>query len=178
MAKNWETKEKIIKLLSKKPLTLTDVSHMLGLAPSTVSQHLSELKQVGAIKETDTQFSKKWIYYEPNKDFNILRYRSAEIRPSPYIKVTLAALLLIFAGLFLITGNRIYQETTPNHISNTSAASNVPSMVPMRVSIPQNPPNGIFSNYTSVELDYIELMITGGVMVILFILMYIYSRKH
>lgn len=46
-------------MLRKKSLTLTDLSESLGLAPSTVSQHLKELFELNAIKESETQFSRK-----------------------------------------------------------------------------------------------------------------------
>ncbi len=70
LTRNWETKDKILKLLNEKPMTLTDIAKRLDLAPSTVSQHIGELLDIGAIKQTADQFSRKWIYYEPIKSFD------------------------------------------------------------------------------------------------------------
>lgn len=63
----YRTKKQILKLfVNGTPLTLTDISKQLGLAPSTVSQHLNELKDLGAIQEVDRQGTKKWKYYKMN----------------------------------------------------------------------------------------------------------------
>ncbi len=70
MSKTWDTKKKILKLLSKENLNLTEISHMLGLAPSTVSKHIEELKRVGAITQVENPFIKKWKYYTATPNFN------------------------------------------------------------------------------------------------------------
>jgi DNA-binding transcriptional ArsR family regulator len=64
MGKIWETKKEILKLLTTRAKTLTDISRALGLRPSTVSQHLKELKTVGAIEQVDNPYVKKWKYYK------------------------------------------------------------------------------------------------------------------
>jgi predicted ArsR family transcriptional regulator len=63
MSKPQETKKAILKLLSYKPKTLTDISQELELAPSTVSQHLGELKIIGVIQQVSNPHVKKWKYY-------------------------------------------------------------------------------------------------------------------
>ncbi len=63
MVKNMKTKKAILNILSVKPKTLTDISKELELAPSTISQHLVELKTKGAIRQVDNPYVKKWKYY-------------------------------------------------------------------------------------------------------------------
>ena len=85
MGKIWETKKEILKLLSDRAKTLTDISRELELAPSTVSQHLQELRTVGAIEMVDNPYVKKWKYYriasrvvsQPTQDYGI-----AAVRPT------------------------------------------------------------------------------------------------
>jgi DNA-binding transcriptional ArsR family regulator len=63
MGKMGGTKKQILNMLKKKRGTLTDISDSLGLAPSTVSQHLKELVDSGEIRLADDQ-PRKWKYYE------------------------------------------------------------------------------------------------------------------
>ena len=67
MTATHKTKRDILELfVGGTPLTLTDISCKLGLAGSTVNQHLNELKVMGAIQEVDRQGTKKWKYYKLN----------------------------------------------------------------------------------------------------------------
>ena len=68
MRRIMETKGKILEMLSVKSKTLTDISRELGLAPSTVSQHLAELQSAGAIERVDNPHIRKWKYYTLAKD--------------------------------------------------------------------------------------------------------------
>lgn len=63
MRRIMETKRKILKLLSGRSKTLTEISRELELAPSTVSQHLAELKLKGAILHVENTHVRKWKYY-------------------------------------------------------------------------------------------------------------------
>ena len=69
MSKTGRTKKTIVDMLTKKPLTLSDLSTELGLAPSTVKQHLEELEFMGAIEPIENRFIKKWKYYRVNPGF-------------------------------------------------------------------------------------------------------------
>lgn len=70
MGKTWDTKKKIIRLLLKGNLTLTQISAKLGLAQSTVSKHIEELNQIGAISLVHNPYIKKWKYYRANPEFS------------------------------------------------------------------------------------------------------------
>ena len=69
MSKTGDTKNRILDLLSRRRMTLTDISKELGLAPSTVNQHIQELLRVNAIHQVDNPFIVKWKYYEANPEF-------------------------------------------------------------------------------------------------------------
>jgi DNA-binding transcriptional ArsR family regulator len=69
MGEPLSTKTKIIKLLSTKRMTLTDLCKQLDLAPSTMNQHLTELVRMHAIKQADIPYAIKWKYYEVDPSF-------------------------------------------------------------------------------------------------------------
>jgi predicted ArsR family transcriptional regulator len=71
MSKTLRTKKEILKLLSVRSKTLTDISTELELAPSTVSQHLVELKAIGAIENVENPHVKKWKYYRKAPQFSL-----------------------------------------------------------------------------------------------------------
>lgn len=50
VSKSGNIKKMMVELLSKKNMTLTELSVVLGLATSTVSRHLMELKEIEAIR--------------------------------------------------------------------------------------------------------------------------------
>jgi len=56
---------RIIKMLQVKPLCVCEITEILGLAASTVSTHLSILKNAGFIKDFKEG---KWINYSINKE--------------------------------------------------------------------------------------------------------------
>ncbi len=71
MGKNFETKKTILESLSGHSRTLTDLSRELALSPSTVKQHLQELREMGLVRFVDDVHLTKWKYYErvPSNDF-------------------------------------------------------------------------------------------------------------
>jgi len=58
---------RIIKMLQKKPLCVCEIRAVLKLAVSTVSQHLSILREAGLIKDWKEG---KWINYKINPEPN------------------------------------------------------------------------------------------------------------
>ncbi len=78
MAGSKSTKNRIIDIIGTHEQTLTDISKKLDLAPSTVSQHLKELKEIGAIQESDNWNMRKWKYYKLNPSFDYSRFGMTE----------------------------------------------------------------------------------------------------
>ncbi len=70
VSKTWKTKRKILSIISREAKTPSEISNELNLAPSTVSEHMEELERMGAIKQVDNPFIKKWKYYKVNPDFD------------------------------------------------------------------------------------------------------------
>ncbi|HII09918.1 TPA: ArsR family transcriptional regulator, partial [Candidatus Micrarchaeota archaeon] len=70
MGKTGDTKKRIYEMLEQRNKTLTDISNELGLAPSTVSQHLREMLDSGAIRFVEDR-PRKWKYYEINRGYQI-----------------------------------------------------------------------------------------------------------
>ena len=58
---------RIIKMLQQRPLCVCEITAVLGLAVSTVSKHLSILKNTGIIKDKK---SGKWVEYFLLNKFN------------------------------------------------------------------------------------------------------------
>lgn len=58
-----ESRLRIIKMLQVRPLCVCEITDILGLAPSTVSKHLSILRDAGLI--TDDKQG-KWVNYALN----------------------------------------------------------------------------------------------------------------
>jgi len=95
MSKFGETKKKILELLYERNMTLSEISERLNLAPSTIAQHLKELEEAGAIKKSDEQHSRKWIYYEINENKGIA-ISSSKIGK---VSVGIAVFLLAIFGI-------------------------------------------------------------------------------
>lgn len=100
MTKTWQTKKKILKLVSKDAKTPGEISQELGLAPSTVSEHMEELERMGAVKPVDNPFIKKWKYYRANPDFDVQSIANLRrVSNIPQIAAALAILLGFVAFL-------------------------------------------------------------------------------
>lgn len=103
MSKTGDTKRKIVEMLEEKNGTLTDISKKLGLAPSTVSQHLQEMIDEGIIKPVDGR-PRKWKYYEINRNAhysNQNRDSQLPIKRWRYaLPIAVVAVLLVIAGVF------------------------------------------------------------------------------
>jgi DNA-binding transcriptional ArsR family regulator len=135
VSKTWQTKKKILKLISKGARTPGEISDKLGLAPSTVSEHIDELERMGAVKQRDNPFIKKWKYYEPNPNFDFRgMLNTKKTRGIPQI----AAALVIVLGLvaFLAFGlpalgalgagqSVVFSLTDPPSVPNGTQALNI-----------------------------------------------------
>ncbi len=149
MPRNGSTKKKIIKLISEGNKTLTDISDILDLAPSTVSQHLQELRDIGAVAEVENEHIRKWKYYRLNQDFDYASYgveRPIENKISQrmffYAVAVLSAAGVLAYFLF---------------ISNQNVQSS--SLVQVRLTDPPIVPNGtqaLYINYSSVSVHVVD----------------------
>jgi DNA-binding transcriptional ArsR family regulator len=116
MSKTFETKNRIIELLGKKRMTLSQLSEELHLAPSTIEQHLKELERASAIRNVEDPYTKKWKYYTlgDNPDVYNTRERPTGMPAGQKIVVTLA-LALIASLAFLL-----YAPSAPAYAPNST----------------------------------------------------------
>ena len=67
MGKHGTTKDRIVDLILHGTDNLSEISAKLDLAPSTVSKHLQDLEDSGAIRQREDEHIKKWKHYLVNK---------------------------------------------------------------------------------------------------------------
>lgn len=109
MSRIWDTKKRILDMLSSRKMTLTELSDKLGLAPSTINQHIRELLEVGAIRQVNNPFILKWKYYEANPQFEgtaVTRRPAGNFMANPILKVVpIIAVLAVAAFILLGAGS-------------------------------------------------------------------------
>ena len=161
-----KTKKGILKMLSKKQHTLTELSQELGLSPSTVKQHIDELQAMGAISLVENEFIKRWKYYRATPNFEISgtytnRTPSRFERINPYYvgSILLIAVAAVAAySMFFGSPGSIGTGTTTTGalLGSGAAASSVPGYsLSVRLTDPPTVPDGTTSlvlNYSSVAL--------------------------
>jgi len=79
---------RILKMLEVKPMCVCEITSVLGLAPSTVSKHLSLLQDAGLIEDTKDG---KWVNYalsSPDRSpfiCDMLRVLGGTLNADPFI---------------------------------------------------------------------------------------------
>ncbi|MCL5238888.1 MAG: winged helix-turn-helix domain-containing protein [Candidatus Marsarchaeota archaeon] len=135
MTKTWQTKKKILKLVSKDAKTPGEISDELGLAPSTVSEHIDELERMGAVRIVDNPFIKKWKYYKANPDFDVKSIAGLKrVSNIPQVAAALAVLLGVIAFFaFGVAGfgsvgtghSVVFSLTDPPSVPNGTTSLNI-----------------------------------------------------
>lgn len=161
MSRTAETKKKIIEILKKEKKRLVDITPLLGLSDSTVSQHLIELKEMGVIDEVSDNHFKNMKYYElktPNGTQNEnLNFRRNKTFNSSFV-VKAVIILVLFSALILL-----FFIFRPQKNVNLSLLLTDPSMVPSGT-------QQLYVNYSNVGIrftnesnNWTEFNITGRV---------------
>ncbi|MEM0154654.1 MAG: winged helix-turn-helix domain-containing protein [Methanothrix sp.] len=131
MSKTFGTKNKIVKLLKEKPMTVTEISAVLGLSKATVSQHMAELENMSMIKQVDNQHFKKVKFYRlSDAKTNTVEQRSNSGFRKMIIPSVLAILIvgiILGAGMLQKPNNQVrigpdITNTTPGIGTGTAAA--------------------------------------------------------
>ncbi len=129
MSRTWDTKRKILDLVSEKQMNVSEISSALGLSVSTASQHLADLKRIGAVSEVDNPFIKKWKYYKANKAFNVDNFvRGAHMHNTYKIAIGAALVLVAIGAIAALalsnsSGNNItFSLTDPPVVPNGTTA--------------------------------------------------------
>jgi DNA-binding transcriptional ArsR family regulator len=121
MGKTGDTKKQILEMLEIRNETLTGMSEKLGLAPSTVSQHVKELVDSGQIRQAGDR-ARKWKYYELNKGYP--SSPSHPNFPATRIVIPIAGMILIavLATGFYLSGSGGVASAQEVYIAPGSAA--------------------------------------------------------
>jgi len=98
LSKTFETKKKILDILRQGAKTPGDISKLLGLSPSTVSQHLKELKENGRIEELQDEHFKNIKYYKRLENPSIFASNTSKVAIGAFAIILLAALVISFVG--------------------------------------------------------------------------------
>lgn len=95
---------RILKILHKSRRIAADISKEIGLAPSTVNEHLKVMEESGLVRKNDT--GHKWIYYDiTEKGKNLI---APKMPISIILTLSLGIGLILFGGMNLFAANILY----------------------------------------------------------------------
>jgi len=117
-----DTRLNILKLLSKKKYTLSDIAGILELGVSTIKEHLDILLKAELIKKEDTE--RKWKYYSLTfKGKRLIEPREIKVLFA-FITTLIAAvgMTFVFAKNFLMKGAQTFAAEAPRALSVMEAA--------------------------------------------------------
>ena len=127
MSKTFGTKNKIVKLLGEKPMTVTEISAVLGLSKATVSQHMAELENMSMVEQIDNPHFKKVKFYR----LSDAKSRAVEQSSSPGFRrmIIPAVLAVLVVGIILIAG-AVQKPVNQTHIVTrvTNASTGIGSL--------------------------------------------------
>ncbi len=135
MGKTLETKNRIIELLRNKEMTPTEISEALHLVPSTVSQHLRELRDIGVLHEVPNPHFHNTKTFRLAQDYNPAMLErgqriSAASKFNP--RIALGAILVL-----AVIGVLAYELSTTTSILGAGTSS-----LPVLLTDPPQVPNG------------------------------------
>ncbi|MBU0530822.1 MAG: winged helix-turn-helix domain-containing protein [Candidatus Aenigmatarchaeota archaeon] len=84
----------IMKCLTKRRMLPSELSKRLGLAPSTVTEHLKKLEDAGIVSKVDT--GHKWIYYELTEEGMGLVKPDSSVR---FVLVLTLGVIFVFSSI-------------------------------------------------------------------------------
>ena len=141
-----ETRQHIIKLLSSRPYTATEIAKIMKKHVTTISEHLEVLEQAGLVKRKDD--GHKWIYYT-------LATKGEHIfKPQLYSwSIVLSLSIIIVVAGALITSTQLFPEQYRElqEAGSINNAETITKQVPL-------PPA------TNTGLNY--LLITGTILIL------------
>ncbi len=114
-------------------MNLTEISDKLGITPSTVSQHIAELRRIGAITEIENMHVKKWKYYTANPDFNADkhingdRYMKMKNTGKVAVAVIIIAVLVALAYTYMSLQSTAYAQGGSNLVMSLTDPPQVPA---------------------------------------------------
>ena len=162
MSKMLETKNKILALLKRRQMTISELSRELKLSTATVSQHMDELQRMGSIERVDNQHFKKLKYYRITEHTSETRQQvvsmSRYLAGVAVVIVVLAFMLAVYTpGLSKRSQNLPETTIAPNSSAvpaTTSAASTPPPVAVQSLACPMiaYTLNGSITGHTGADL--------------------------
>ena len=165
MGRTLETKRKILNLLKKKEMTITELSRELDLSSTTVSQHINELQQNGAIEKVDNEHFRKLKYYritEPQASSiaaNYVKYLAVTVT-----MILIASLIYLYRGAIAVPSysspraNGVSSTTVQKSNTSTAAVNSLVTPVISGMACPMLTYmlNGSIANYSRFKLYYLN----------------------
>ncbi len=148
MAKQGNTKKRILELIANGSNNLTSISEKLKLAPSTVSKHLHDLEESGFIEKSDN-YTKKWKYYKISANPQSISQLGNEFGIQIVNRKMQPAKTFFFVAAFLLVAVAIYAI----YYQYNSATA---TYLPISITDPPTVPTGtqaIYINYSGMEAN-------------------------
>ena len=140
MSSQGKTKRIILELIRDGVNNLSAISKRLNLAPSTVSKHLHDLEESGAIIYDENPHFRKWKNYVINKEFTPKQDRNIITPMKNVIVGAVILFVIVFTLLYFYYG---------------SSASSV--YVPISITDPPQVPLGTQSLYINYSSFYVNV---------------------
>jgi len=164
-----DTSRKILDELSKKRMSMSEISEALGLPISTVQYNMDMLKQAGFVVDTAYRYSdkgKKILYYEPAKKVVVFAPKGEEKTILEKIKLLFIPLIFGIAaisswlfGSGKMAVSELATEAASAPLNEVAAGAAVPmcrDAIPQIISVPES---FIFMSGLFLGLAIISLMI-------------------
>jgi DNA-binding transcriptional ArsR family regulator len=138
MGKTNETKKKIVKLLKKRDMTVTELGRELGLSTATIDQHMEELSGMGIVTKLENDHFKKLKYYRL-ADMKNNNTGNPDMKIAKYIIGVIV--ILGIAGIVSYYYIGVKSSVLNNNINNIPTAKNNSSINNSSAGRTQNPGN-------------------------------------
>ncbi|MEM4598669.1 MAG: winged helix-turn-helix domain-containing protein [Candidatus Diapherotrites archaeon] len=119
-----DTRVEILKLLSERKYTVSEIAKRLNCSKSTIHEHIRKLEEAKLVERVESNYAPKWVYYRLTNKGTLFFDRSRRI------VLVLAGIFLALAFLqfFLYLSNFSQSQVKEERIMK-SVGSEVPTMV-------------------------------------------------
>ena len=114
MTKNLQTKGRILNLLKKRKMTITEISQDLGISKSTASQHMSELARMNLVEQEFNPHFKKVKYYRATGSSSSASNQGYGKISRAIVGVSIVAVLGAVLIFLALAGSAAYYHASTN----------------------------------------------------------------
>ncbi len=122
-----QTKRKILELLNKKEMTITQLSKELSLSTATISQHIDDLARTGSIEKIENEHFRKMKYYRAVPE-------SRSITFAKYVFGAIVVIAFIVIMLIYVQNTGYISLNKSNTTSSVNPANSIPNATPVKQS--------------------------------------------